>query len=116
VAALLAKAVISGVVVVAAAEVAKRSSLLGAVIVSLPLTSILALTWLWLDTRDVGEVASLSWSILWIVLPSVTFFVALPVGLRAGLPFAAALAVACAVTAAAYALWVWAGRALGIGA
>ncbi|MFN8108528.1 MAG: DUF3147 family protein [Thermoleophilia bacterium] len=111
---LLLKAVISGVLVVAASEAAKRSSLLGAVLISLPLTSILAITWLWLDTRHAQRVSDLSWSILWVILPSLAFFVALPVGLRAGLPFAVALATACAVTVAAYVGWVWVARRVGL--
>jgi hypothetical protein len=104
---------LSGVIVAVASEVARRSSLVGAVIVSLPLVSILALVWLWRDTRDVDEVAALSWSILLVVVPSVVFFVALPVALRRGLEFWPALAVACAVTAAAYGVWVLAARRLG---
>jgi hypothetical protein len=101
------------VIVAVASEVARRSSLLGAVIVSLPLVSILALVWLWRDTRDVDEVASLSWSILLVVVPSLVFFVALPVALRRGLEFWPALTLACALTAGAYGVWVLAARRLG---
>lgn len=111
---LLLKAAISGAIIAAASELARRSSLLGAVLISLPLTSILALVWLYRDTQDKAQVASLSWSILWVVVPSVVFFVALPVGMRK-LGFGWALLVACAVTAAAYAIWVWAARRLGLG-
>ncbi|MBJ7342300.1 MAG: hypothetical protein JHC46_01775, partial [Solirubrobacteraceae bacterium] len=46
--------------------------------------------------------------------PSLVFFVALPLGLRSGLGFAASLLIACCVTAVAYALWVAAARALGL--
>lgn len=110
---LLLKAIISGVLVAAASEAARRSSLLGAVLVSLPLTSILAIVWLWRDTGDADEVASLSWSILAVVLPSATLFVALPLGLRAGLGVPAALALACVVTAVVYAAWIGAIRLAG---
>jgi type III secretory pathway component EscU len=109
---LLLKAVLSGAIVAIASEVARRSSLLGAVLVSLPLTSILALAWLYRDTSDVDEVAALSWSILVVVVPSLVFFVALPVALRS-LAFWPALALACAVTAVAYAVWVGGARLLG---
>lgn len=109
---LLLKALLSGAVVAVASEAARRSSLLGAVLVSLPLTSILALAWLYRDTRDVDEVASLSWSILWVVVPSLVFFAALPLALRS-LDFWPALALACAVTAAAYGVWIGAARLLG---
>jgi hypothetical protein len=109
---LLLKAVLSGVIVVAASEAARRSSLLGAVIVSLPLLSILAIVWLYRDTRDVGEIADLSWSILWVIVPSLTFFVVLPLALRS-LGFWPALGLACGATAAAYAAWIWVAERLG---
>lgn len=111
---LLLKAVISGVVIAAASEIARRSTLLGAILVSLPLTSILALTWLYRDTEDVEQVASLSTSILWVIVPSLAFFVALPVALRKGLDFPFAMLVACAITALVYGLWVYAAKSLGI--
>ena len=57
---LIAKAVISGIIIVAAAKVAERSPLYGAFIVSLPLVSILTLVWLWRDTADSERVAALS--------------------------------------------------------
>jgi hypothetical protein len=109
---LLLKAVLSGVIVVAASEAARRSSLLGAVIVSLPLISILAFIWLYRDTHDRGEVAALSWSILWVIVPSLVFFVVLPLALRS-LGFWPSLALAAAVTALAYGVWIWAARRLG---
>ncbi|MBU6337148.1 MAG: DUF3147 family protein [Acidobacteria bacterium] len=111
---LLAKALISGVLIAAASEVARRSSLFGAVIISLPLTSILAMVWLYRDTRDTGQVTSLSWSILWVIVPSVVFFVVLPVCLDRGVAFGWSLAIACVATALAYALWVLAARRLGL--
>lgn len=111
---LLLKAIISGVLIAAASEVARRSSLLGAILVSLPLTSILAAIWLYRDTGDADQVAALSWSILWVIVPSLVFFVALPVGLRRGLPFAAAMLLACALTALAYVAWVWIARRIGL--
>lgn len=110
---LLLKALISGLLVAAASEAARRSSLLGAVLVSLPLTSILAIVWLWRDTHNADEVASLSWSILSVLVPSATLFVVLPLGLRAGLGVPAALLVACVATAIAYAVWIAAIRTAG---
>jgi hypothetical protein len=109
---LLLKALLSGAIVAAASELARRSSLLGAVLISLPLTSILAMIWLHRDTRDSEEVAALSWAILWVVTPSLVFFVVLPLALRA-VTFWAALGLTCAVTAISYALWVFAARRVG---
>ena len=110
---LLLKALLSGAVVAVASEVARRSSLLGAVLISLPLTSILAAVWLYRDTRDAGEVADLSWSILWVIPPSVAFFVVLPLALRAGVDFWPSMLLACASTAVAYGAWIGGARLLG---
>jgi hypothetical protein len=112
---LLVRAAISGVVIAVASELARRSTLLGAVVISLPLTSILAIVWLYRDSRDTDEIASFAWSILWIIPPSLVFFVVLPLSLGRGLAFAPALLLAAGATLAAYGAWVAAGRALGVG-
>lgn len=109
---LLLKGLLSGAIVVVAGEAARRSSVWGAILVSLPLLSILALIWLYRDTGDAGEVADLSWSILWVIVPSLTFFVVLPLALRS-MGFWAALPLACVATGIGYAIWIWAARRLG---
>ncbi|MBR9814602.1 DUF3147 family protein [bacterium] len=99
----LAKIAISALVIVIASEIAKRSTLLAAVIVSLPLVSILAMTWLYLDTRDLDRVATMASDVGWLVLPSLTLFVVVPAALERGLGFWAALALGALSTAVAYA-------------
>jgi hypothetical protein len=66
----LTKALLSGAIIAAASEVAKRSPALGAVILSLPLVSVIAFVWLWRDTGDKEAIASLSESTFWFVLPT----------------------------------------------
>ena len=78
---------LSAAVIVAVSEIAKRSSLLGGLLASLPLTSLLAFVWLWQDTRDAQKVAALSSSILWLVLPSLVLFLVLPALLKRGVHF-----------------------------
>ena len=105
----LIKILISATVIAASSELAQRSSIAGAILISLPLTSILALCWLYYDTGDSAQVSRLSSGILWAVIPSLLFFWALPVLLRQGLKFPLALGVACAIMAGAYTLstlWV----------
>ena len=109
---LVLKALLSGAIVAAASEIARRSSLLGAVLVSLPLVSILTMIWLWRDTRDSDEISDLSWSILWFVVPSFVFFVVLPLALRT-VSFWPALVLACGATALSYGAWLWTARGLG---
>ena len=106
------KALLSGAIVATASELARRSSLAGAVLISLPLTSILALIWLYRDTNLTEEAAALSWSILWVIVPSLVFFVVLPLALRT-MGFWPALLLACTTTAVSYGAWIWAARRLG---
>ena len=96
------------------AEIAKRSTFWGAVVASLPLTSLLAFVWLYLDTGSSRRVADLSQSIFWLALPSLTLFVVLPLLLRAEINFWLSLGSACAATAAAYFAMVWCQGRLGI--
>ena len=98
----LLKIALSALVVVAVAEIAKRSTFWAAALASLPLTSLLAFVWLYLDTHDVERVAALSTSVFWLVLPSLLLLVLLPVLLRGGWGFWASLAASIAATALAY--------------
>jgi hypothetical protein len=101
------KVAVTAVVVVAVAELAKRGSVWSAVLASLPLTSLLAFVWLYLDTNDSARVAALAQSIFWLVLPSLVLFLLLPALLRAGWAFWPSLAAASAATALSYVILAW---------
>jgi hypothetical protein len=111
---LLIKALLSGIVIAIASEVARRSPGIGALIVSLPLVSILAIIWLWRDTGDGARIAAHSEATFWFVLPSLPMFLALPAMLRAGLNFWLALALASALTISLYLVMIWVGPRLGL--
>jgi hypothetical protein len=96
------KIAVTAALVVAIAEVAKRSSSMGALLASIPLTSVLAMMWLYADTGDAEKVAALASSIFWLVLPSLALFIALPLLLRAGWGFTPSLLAACGLTIACY--------------
>ena len=101
------KVLLSAIIIVAVSEIAKRSSAFGALIASLPLTSLLAIIWLYLDTGDTAKVGALASDILWLVIPSLLFFIALPLLLRGGVNFWVSLLVACLITAAGYGATTW---------
>ena len=103
----LLKVGITAVVVVAVSEVAKRSSLWAAALASLPLTSLLAFVWIYLESGSTERVAALSQGVFWLVLPSLPLFLLLPLFLRWGTNFWLSLALSCAFTALAYATMVW---------
>ena len=96
------KVLLTSVLVVAVSETAKRSALFGAVIASVPLTSVLAMIWLYVDTGDTEKIARLSHGIFWLVLPSLVLFLTLPILLRAGLGFYMSLGASIALTVGAY--------------
>jgi polyferredoxin len=111
---LLIKALLSGVVVAAASETARRWPGWGALIVSLPLVSILAMIWLWRDTGDGERLAAHSEATFWFVVPSLPMFLLIPYLLRQGLSFWAALLAGCALTVVLYSAMVWAGPKFGL--
>ena len=103
----LTKALISGAIVAAASEVAKRSPTYGALIVSLPLISLLTMFWLWRDTGDNERIAALSEGAFWLVLPTLPMFLVLPALLRNGVTFPVSIALACVLTVGLYLLTAW---------
>jgi hypothetical protein len=96
------KILLSAAVLVAVSEIAKRSSFWAAALASLPLTSLLAFVWLYIDTGDVKQVINLSNGIFWLVIPSLVLFIALPLLLRSGINFWLSLFLASAATAVSY--------------
>lgn len=108
------KVLISAVVIVLVSELAKRSSLLAALVASLPVTSLLAFVWLYWETGDTARVSSLSIDIFWLVIPSLALFLALPLFLRVGWAFWLSLLAAVAVTALCYGILLSLLRLLGL--
>jgi hypothetical protein len=111
---LIVKALISGAVVAAVSEIAKRYPGLGGLVASLPLVSVLGMIWLWRDTEDPVRMAAHSTSTFWFVLPSLPMFLLIPELLKRGAPFWAALGAGCVLTMVLYALTVWIGPKLGL--
>ena len=85
---------------------AKVNAGLGALIKSLPLVSILAMIWLYVDTRNSDRIAELSVSTFWLVLPTLPMFLVLPWLLRRGWGFYPALSGSIAVMLVCYAVAV----------
>ncbi len=93
---------LSAIIIVAVTEIAKRSSGFAALIAALPLTSLLAFVWLYLEGTDPARIAGLSSQIFWLVLPSLVLFLLLPLLIKQGLGFWLSLAISIAATAACY--------------
>ena len=72
------KIILSAIIIFIASEVAKKSIILGSIIVSLPLMSLLTISWLQIETKDTERIISLSYNIFWMTLLSLSFFILLP--------------------------------------
>jgi hypothetical protein len=96
------KVLLTSVLIVTISEVGKRNSIMAAVYASLPLTTLLAMVWLYLDTYDTQKVSSLSWNVLIAVIPSHVFLIALPLLVKFGYNFWLSLFISMVITAIAY--------------
>jgi hypothetical protein len=108
------KALISGAIIAAVSEIAKRNPGVGALVASLPLVSILGMIWLWRDTRDPVRLAAHAGATFWFVLPSLPMFLLIPAMLGRGFGFGVTLACGCLLTIALYAGIVAIGPRLGL--
>ena len=68
------KLLLSLAVIIGSAEVAKRSVFFGALIIAMPLASMLSMIWLYWDTQDSARVSAFARDIFYLVPPSLAFF------------------------------------------
>ena len=108
------KALVSGVIVAAVSEIAKRYPGFGGLVASLPLVSVLGMLWLWNEKPDAANMAAHAQATFWFVLPSLPMFLAIPAMLRAGLNFYVALLLGCVLTILLYLGMIALGPRLGI--
>jgi hypothetical protein len=102
-----AKLIITTLLIVAISEISKRNTLAAALLASIPLVSVLAILWLYIETHDVSKVAALANGVFWLVIPSLAFFISLPALLKLGLNFYLSMGLSIAISAACYWLMVY---------
>ena len=108
------KAALSGIIVAAVSQIAKRYPGVGGLVASLPLVSVLGMIWLWRDTHDPDRMAAHVSGTLWFIAPSLPMFLLIPYLLKRGVTFWPSLAAGCVLTMALYALMVWAAPRFGV--
>ena len=92
------KVIISAIIILVATEVSNRSTILAAIIIALPLVSIISLTWIWFETKDIERISLISTQIFWFVIPGLPMFLILPFFLSKGLGFFISLIISCLIT------------------
>ncbi len=100
----LIKLLISSGIIIIVSEISKKDTLMGGIIVSIPLVSVLSMVWLYLETKNVENVSALSTSILWLIIPSLTLFIVLPILIKSGINFFISMSISILITMGCY--WI----------
>ncbi len=74
----LIKLFLSAGVIVLVTEIAKRNNAAASIIHSLPLTSLLAFIWLYVETKDSALIGRHAFGTFWFVLPTLPMFIMMP--------------------------------------
>lgn len=81
--------------------------MIGSILASIPLVSFLAFIWIYAETKNVEQISSLSKSIFWMVIPSLSFFILLPILLSKQINFYLSMFVSTVVMIALYFLMIF---------
>lgn len=98
----ITKLIITAFLIVLISEIAKRSSLMGALLAAIPLVSILAMTWMYVDTNSSSNAVEFSNRIVWLIAPSMTLFIVFPFLIKKDFGFYPSMLVSILMTIFAY--------------
>ena len=101
------KILITALIVVVVSEISRRSTIIAGLIASIPLTSLLAILWIYFETSDVENIKNLSSNILLMIPPSLTFFICLPIFIDMKIEFYVAVLFSIVITAIVYWLYFY---------
>ena len=100
------KVFISSAIIVLVSEIAKKDNIIGGLIASIPIVSVLSMIWLYVDTNDIDKVKALANGILWMVVPSMSRFIVLPILINYGIKFYLSLTISILITMFCYLLTI----------
>lgn len=98
----LVKLLVTALIIVLVSEVSKKLPLIGSLIASIPLISVLGMIWMYGEKVNVSKIASHAEGTFWYVIPSLPMFLVLPWMLRKGINFPISLTVGVALTGVLY--------------
>ena len=102
----LLKLGISAALVALISELGKKQPALAALVASLPLVSVLAMSWMYAERVGSERIAAHSQATFWYVLPSLPMFLVLPALLRRGIGYPLAMLACIVITTLLYLLAV----------
>jgi len=104
------KTILAALLIVVSSEAAKRSPSMGALIISLPLTSMIAMCFLYYDLRDTGKIAEFARSVPPVLLPSVVFFYGFSFLVESHMGFVMAMVLATGLMLGGYGVFLMVSR------
>ena len=104
----LVKLLITNLIILASVQIGRKAPPLAGLIATMPLTSLIVLVWLHLDNPDdFGVITSYTRGVLWGIIPTILFFLAVQFCFRRQFPFPLALTAGFAVWLAGAAVHQW---------
>ena len=108
------KIIITALIVVAISEISKRSTILASLLASIPLISVLAISWIYFETKDITNIINLSKNIMLLIPPSLIFFIVLPILLYMKIDFVYSMLASIFATAIVYIIYIYLLKITGI--
>jgi len=96
------KMIITSAIVVSVSEIAKKSTFVGSLIISWPITSLLVFFWIYYENKDIEKIAQMSFEILYLIIPSLVLFIIFPILLKKGLGFYTSIILSLIITSISY--------------
>lgn len=94
----IVKVLLTAVIILFVTKIQLFSDKLSALLIALPLTSLLAMIWMWHGGQSSSRIAGHAEGTFWFVLPTLPMFLILPWMLRSGWSFWTALGANCLFT------------------
>lgn len=110
---LIVKYALTAAVVVLVSEAAKRSDKLGGLIAALPLVTVLALVWMYVEGQSLQKISNHAFYTFWYVLPTLPMFLVFPFLLKR-VGFIPALGASALLTLVIFALFALLMRRFGV--
>ena len=98
------KLALTALVILVVSEISKRLPLLGSLIASLPLISVLGMIWIFQETKDSQKIITHAEGTFWYVLPSLPMFLVMPWMMKKGVSFYLSLGAGILLTIILYVL------------
>ena len=114
---IILKYLITSGLVVLISEVARRSDRLGALIAAMPLVTVLAMTWMFIELEgdtQIEKIANHAYYTFWYVIPTLPMFLLIPWMLRRSWNYGWSLLAGCLLTMLLFFITAWVMKRFGV--